>query len=264
MLMHAVQGVLLLAVGFTAGTLGAIAGIGGGLIVIPVLALYFGIPMHQAIGVSLVAVIATSTATSSVHVERHVTDIRLGMTLELATTLGAVLAAVIAGYVHRRTLALLFSGFLIYTGSALVRRAWTSRRLRPEPDIPDYSVRRYPLGMAAGFLAGGISGLLGVGGGAVKVPVMYLFMGVPLRVATATSNFMIGVTASASAFIYWQRGDVIVAIAAPIVVGVFAGSLAGARLAPRLRTAIVLGILVFITYYLALQMLLRVASGKLT
>lgn len=261
--MSSLHVIILGVVGFAAGTLGSIVGLGGGILIIPVLAVYLGVPMHQAIGVSLMAVIATSTAASSVNVERGVTDIRLGMTLELATTLGAAAAAVVAGYVHRRTLAILFTCFLLYTGLSLLRRAWQGRYMRAQATIPAYDIRKYPAGMGAAFVAGGMSGLLGIGGGAVKVPVMYLFMGVPLRVATATSNFMIGVTASASAFIYWGRGDVVLALAAPIIVGVFAGSLAGTRLAPRLRTSYVLLILIVVTLYLASQMILKIVTGKI-
>ncbi len=261
--MDASHVIILAIVGFAAGTLGSIVGLGGGILIIPVLAVYMGVPMHHAIGVSLMAVIATSTATSSVNVERGVTDIRLGMTLELATTLGAAAAAVIAGYVHRTTLAILFTCFLLYTGLSMLRRAWQGRSQKAEVTIPAYQIRNYPHGLGAAFLAGGMSGLLGIGGGAIKVPVMFLFMGVPLRVATATSNFMIGVTASASAFIYWGRGDVVLSLAAPIIVGVFAGSLTGARLAPKLRTSYVLAILIIITLYLSVQMIVKIVAGKI-
>lgn len=252
----------LLGLGLCAGTIGALGGIGGGIIITPVLAIYFGVPMHQAIATSLVAVVATSTATSSVYVERGLSDMRLGMTLELATTTGAAIAAFIAGYVNRHTLALLFSLFLIYTALALVRRAWVSRQEKHTPEIPPYEVHRYPLGMLASLVAGGMSGLLGIGGGPIKVPVMYLFMKVPLRVATATSNFMIGVTAATSAFVYFGRGDIPVATASVVVVGVFAGSLLGARLSPRVRPTYILGLLVCVTGYLAVQMLFRLASGR--
>ena len=254
---------ILVVVGFAAGTLGSLVGLGGGILVIPVLAVYMGVSMHQAIGVSLMAVIATSTATSSVNVERGVTDIRLGMTLELATTVGAVAAAIIAAFVHRTTLAVLFTGFLLYTGLSLIRRAWQGRFMKAQATIPPYEIHNYPAGLAAACFAGGMSGLLGIGGGLVKVPVMYLFMGVPLRVATATSNFMIGVTASASAFIYWGRGDVTLSLAAPIVVGVFGGSLTGARLAPKLRVSYVLGLLIIVTLYLSSQMILKIWTGKI-
>jgi uncharacterized protein len=260
--MTAEHGLILLLLGFIAGGVGALAGIGGGIIITPVLAIYLGVPMHQAIGISLMAVIATSTATSSVYVERGLSNIRLGMTLEIATTIGAAIAAIVAGYISRRTLGLLFSLFLIYTASSMVKKAWESRNAKPVEGIPPYEVKRYPLGMGASVFAGGFSGLLGIGGGPVKVPIMYLFMGVPLRVATATSNFMIGVTAATSAYIYYGRGDVPLHIAAPIVMGVFAGSLTGARLSPKVRSTYVLFLLVFVTAYLAVNMIWKIWAGK--
>lgn len=260
--MHTAHIIILAVVGFAAGTLGSLVGLGGGILIIPVLTVYLGVPIREAIGTSLMAVIATSTATSSVNVERGVTDIRLGMTLELATTLGAAGAAIIAGYVHRQTLAMLFTAFLLYTGLSLIRRAWQGRAQKAQATIPPYDIHRYPHGLGTAFFAGGLSGLLGIGGGIIKVPVMYLIMGVPLRVATATSNFMIGVTASASAFIYWGRGDVPIALASPIIVGVFGGSIFGARIAPKLRASYVLGILIVVTLYLSSQMILKIVAGK--
>ncbi len=256
------HGLLLLVLGFVAGGVGALAGIGGGIIITPILAMYLGVPMHQAIGVSLTAVIATSTATSSVYVERGLSNIRLGMTLEIATTMGAAIAAIVAGYIDRRTLAVLFSLFLVYTASSMVKKAWSSRNQQHDPSIPPYEIKRYPLGLGASLLAGGFSGLLGIGGGPVKVPIMYLFMGVPLRVATATSNFMIGVTAATSAYIYYGRGDIPLHIAAPIVIGVFSGSLVGARIAPKVKAAYVLWLLIAVTAYLATSMLYKVWVGK--
>ena len=256
------HGLLLLALGLVAGGVGALAGIGGGIIITPMLAMYLGVPMHQAIGVSLMAVIATSTATSSVYVERGLSNIRLGMTLEIATTLGAAAAAVVAGYIDRRTLAVLFSLFLLYTAGSMVRKAWGSRHQKNETVVTEYEVRRYPLGLGASLLAGGFSGLLGIGGGPIKVPIMYLFMGVPLRVAAATSNFMIGVTAATSAYIYYGRGDIPLQIAAPIVIGVFAGSLLGARLASRVKTTYVLTLLIVVMAYLSASMLYKVWAGK--
>lgn len=255
---------LILAVaGLVAGGLGSVAGLGGGVIVIPVLTLYFHIPFPQAVGASLVAVIATSTAASSVHVERHVTDLKLGMTLELSTTIGAALAALVAHSISRKTLGMLFVGFLGYNVFSLLRRVWGSRNAKAETEIPSYTVKHYPLGLGASLLAGAFSGLLGVGGGLIKVPVMYLFMGVPLRVATATSNFMIGVTAATSAYIYYGRGDIRPDIVVPLVIGVFFGSLLGARLAPRIQTLYLQLLLIAIMLYLGVQMALRIASGGL-
>jgi hypothetical protein len=252
---------LLMLIGFCAGTFGALAGVGGGIIVTPLLAIYFGLPIHQAIGVTLLCVIATSTATSSLYVQRHVTDVRLGMTLELATTVGALIAALVAHHVNRRTLAALFACFLLYSAGSMVRKAWSSRREKHQETIPDYQPQNYPIGLAASLLAGGFSGLLGIGGGPIKVPVMYLFMKVPLRVAAATSNFMIGVTAATSAYIYWGRGDVNVHIAAPLVAGVFTGSLLGARFSHKVRSFYILLLLVGIAGWLAIQMIYKLLMG---
>ncbi|HEY7406374.1 MAG TPA: sulfite exporter TauE/SafE family protein [Candidatus Angelobacter sp.] len=252
---------LLILIGFAAGTFGALAGIGGGVIITPLLAIYFGLPMHQAIGVTLLCVIATSTATSSLYVERHVTDVRLGMTLELATTVGALIAALVAHSINRRTLAILFACFLLYSAGSMIKKAWRSRNAEREETIPDYTPQNYPIGLAASLLAGGFSGLLGIGGGPIKVPVMYLFMKVPLRVAAATSNFMIGVTAATSAYIYWGHGDVRIDIAAPLVAGVFAGSLLGARISPKVRSFYILLLLIGIAGWLAIQMIYKLLTG---
>jgi uncharacterized protein len=254
---------LLAGVGLAAGGFGALAGVGGGIIITPLLVMYFHVPLHQAIGISLVSVIATSTATSSVHVEKHVTNIRLGMILELATTTGAATAAIIAARVSRRALGILFIGFLLYSASSLVRRAWNARKEALQMEIPPYEIQNYPVGLAASLGAGAFSGLLGVGGGVIKVPVMYIFMGVPLRVATATSNFTIGVTAATGAYIYYGRGDVNVGIAAAVVAGVFMGSLIGARLAPKVRSIYVLSLFIGITLFLAGQMLYKLLTGGL-
>jgi hypothetical protein len=252
---------LLIFIGFFAGGLGALVGVGGGIIITPLLAIYFGLPMHQAIGVTLLCVIATSTATSSMYVERHVTDIRLGMTLELATTVGALIAALIAHHINRRTLAVLFVCFLLYSAGSMVKKAWQSRHAKKEETIPDYTPQNYPIGLAASLIAGGFSGLLGIGGGPVKVPVMLLFMKVPLRVAAATSNFMIGVTAATSAYVYWGHGDIRLDMAAPLVAGVFGGSLLGARISPKVRSFHILVLLVGVTAWLAVQMTYKLLTG---
>jgi uncharacterized protein len=253
----------LVGVGIVAGGFGALVGVGGGVVITPILTIYFHLPIHQAIGISLVAVIATSTASSSVHVERQTTDMRLGMTLELATTIGAAIAAVIAGYIQRRALAVIFVCFLLYSATNLARRLWTTRNEEPTQNIPPYTVRNYPLGMVASLFAGGFSGLLGVGGGIIKVPLMIMMMGVPLRVATATSNFMIGVTAATSAYIYYGRGDVNVAYAAPVVAGVFLGSLTGATIAPKIPTKLILALFLSLLLVMAGQMTMKIAGGQL-
>jgi hypothetical protein len=249
--------VLLVVFGFFAGMLGALTGIGGGVLLTPILALHFGVPIRQAIGTSLVAVITTSAASSSVHLQRHTTDIRLGMTLELATSLGAAVMAYLVGYFNRSALEGLFVAFLLYSSFTILRSGGKlksdedSAMMDASGEIPPYEPQRYPLGLSASLVAGALSGLLGIGGGPIKVPVMFIFMDVPLMVATATSNFMIGVTAAASAIVYYRRGDIQVEIAAPLAVGVFLGSLLGARLAPRVHTKVVVYLLVAVMLYLA-------------
>jgi uncharacterized protein len=261
---------LLVLLGFFAGLLGALTGIGGGVLLSPILALHFGIPIRQAIGTSLVAVITTSAASSSVHLQRHTTDIRLGMTLELATSLGAAVTAYLVGYFNRNALEGIFAGFLLYSSvTILLRGGKVKDKDQEEPPaknngetvIPPYEPQHYPLGLGASLIAGGLSGLLGIGGGPIKVPVMFIFMNVPLMVATATSNFMIGVTAAASAIVYYRRGDILVEIAAPLAVGVFLGSLLGARLAPRVHTKYVMYLLVAIMLYLAGHLFVHLLTG---
>jgi len=264
--------VLLVILGFAAGLLGALTGIGGGVLLSPILALYFGIPIRQAIGTSLVAVITTSAASSSVHLQRHTTDIRLGMTLELATSFGAAVTAYLVGYFNRNLLEGIFAAFLLYSAITLLRGG----KLTPEDEsspavaavngetvIPLYEPKRYSLGLAASLVAGALSGLLGIGGGPIKVPVMMIFMNVPLMVATATSNFMIGVTAAASAMVYYRRGDILVQIAAPLAVGVFVGSLLGARLAPRVHKKVVVYLLVAVMFYLAIHLAIHLVKVNL-
>lgn len=261
---------LLVILGFFAGLLGALTGIGGGVLLTPILALHFDITIRQAIGTSLVAVITTSAASSSVHLQRHTTDIRLGMTLELATAFGAAVTAYLVGYFNRSVLEGLFAGFLLYSAITILTKGGKVKPLGDESAlivdeavIPPYEPKRYPLGLTASLVAGALSGLLGIGGGPIKVPVMYIFMSVPLMVATATSNFMIGVTAAASAIVYYRRGDILVEYAAPLAVGVFVGSLLGARLAPRVHTKVVVYLLVGVMFYLAVHLILHLLRGWL-
>jgi len=261
-----VQTIILIGVGFLAGGLGSIAGVGGGIIITPVLVLFFHIPLPNAVAASLVAVIATSTAASSVHVERHVTDVRLAMTLELTTTLGASAAAIVAAHINHRVIAIIFILFLLYSAFSMLRKQLqdsqqTNAAAETWQPGDAYQVRNYPAGLGVALIAGSVSGLLGIGGGPIKVPAMYLIMGVPLRVATATSNFMIGVTAATSALVYYGRGDLRMGIAGPLVVGVFSGSLIGARLAPRLKTRAIAYVLIVLMVYLSGQMAYKIATG---
>jgi len=250
--------IFMVAGGTFAGLLGSMLGLGGGILIIPMLTLIFGVPMREAIGASLVCVIATSSGAASLYVKRRLCDVRLGMTLELATTLGAVAGGVIAGLLNAQTLSILFSALLIYT-------AWSMIRKRDEPESVgnsgnkgnSYQVAHLPLGMGASFFAGNVSGLLGVGGGVVKVPVMYMIMKVPLKTALATSNFMIGVTASAGAFVYFSRGEVNPLVAGSTMLGTFLGATLGSRLLPKIRAEYLKRAFVLVLIYLSLEMLFR-------
>lgn len=265
--------VLLVILGFGAGLLGALTGIGGGVLLTPILALHFGIPIREAIGTTLVAVITTSAASSSVHLQRHTTDIRLGMTLELATSLGAAVMAYLVGYFNRSFLEGLFAAFLLYSAITLLR----GRKPKPEPEeedsspylangmvvIPPYQPKRYPLGLGASLVAGGLSGLLGIGGGPIKVPVMMLFMDVPLIVATATSNFMIGVTAAASAGVYLSRGYIHPAVAMPVMLGVLAGAVLGTKVLVRARVKTLRIVFGLVILALAIEMVVNGVMGRI-
>ena len=246
--------------GVFAGGVGALTGIGGGLIVTPVLTLFFGVPIRYAIATSLCCVIATSSGAAARYVEQHMTDVRLGMTLELATTVGAICGAVVAGVVSHEALAVLFALLLIYAGSSMVRQVFSPRAAVPN-DPNSYRVKHLPLGLVGSAGAGIVSGLLGVGGGIIKVPLMYLVMGVPFKVATATSNFMVGVTAAASAFIYYSRGDMLPLIAAPTAIGVYMGASLGAHVFRRAKSRWLEVLFSVITFYFAAMMLWKVLHG---
>ncbi len=258
--------------GLLAGTFGALLGLGGGIIVIPVLTILFGLPIHTAIGVSLVGVIATSTGAAVVYVREGKANIKLGMTLELGTTVGAVAGAVVAGFVSSRVLYFLFAGMVIYNAYTMYRKEDQSDKAKEdsretgdntsgEGEGAEYTVTNIPLGVSLSSLAGVMSGLLGVGGGLIKIPVMYLLMGVPLKVAAATSNFMIGVTASASAFIYYLNGNIDAVAAVPVALGVFGGAAVGTRINERISTRSLKKVFIFVFIYIAVQMFIKGFRG---
>ncbi len=267
---------LVVVAGVMTGILGGMFGIGGGIFLIPVLVMVFHLPMHQAIAASIVTVIATSSATAAVYVDKGLTNIRLGMSLEVMTTIGAVLGGLVANQVPGDTLRIIFSIFLLCMAAVMY---WKSRSGKENIYPPtaetrisgvyidpacgesvSYGVRRLGAGMGISFLAGNMSGLLGVGGGIIKVPVMSMVCGVPIKAATATSNFMIGVTAVASAFIYLAHGHVHPYYTAAAALGVFigsrAGTMLGAKLSPRLLVRLFIGVMIIT----ALRMIYQVSS----
>ena len=200
-------GVLMIA-GGAAGLFGSLLGLGGGILLVPILTLGFDLPLRAAVGVSLVAVMMTSSAAAGVYLEKHVADLRLGMSLELWSALGALVGGSVAFLLDEQVLEVMFGILLILVAISMVRgRARKDRATETDVAEPgSYEVHNMPLGIAGSAGAGVASALLGVGGGIIKVPLMHVGMGVPLRVSTATSNLMVGITAAASAVIYLSRG----------------------------------------------------------
>jgi hypothetical protein len=257
-----------------AGLLGSLLGLGGGIIVVPALTLLLHINIRYAIGASIVSVIATSSGSAASYVKEHMSNIRLSMVLEMATTAGALSGAYLAGILQGRLLYIIFA---VVMGYAAVHMLRDHVRRAEKPLPPDrwadklnlhdeyfdqaenrqieYRVARTKLGLAFSYFAGIISGLLGIGGGAIKVPTMNLAMGVPMKVATATSNFMIGVTAAASAGVYFMRGDIDPFIAAPVAAGVLIGSTGGSRVLGRIHSKYIRLAFVAVLFYICWEML---------
>lgn len=259
-----------------AGLLGSVLGLGGGIIVVPTLTLLLGVNIRFAIGASIVSVIATSTGAAAAYVREHLSNLRLAMLLELGTTLGALGGAYLAGVISTVWLQRIFGILMAYVAVMMLIRTTKPGRSPAPPDKwadrlrlhgsyfdpaiqeqVDYRVCRTWLGMIVSTLAGTISGLLGVGGGVLKVPVMTLGMRVPIKAATATSNFMIGVTAAASAGVYFLRGDIDPFIAAPVVLGITVGATTGSRLLGKLRSSSVRIAFVVILVIVSFQMLTK-------
>jgi len=262
----------LLGISVGAGFLGSLVGLGGGVVVVPALTLIYGIDIRYAIGASIVSVIATSSGAAAAYVKERLTNLRVAMLLELGTTTGAITGAFIAGIIHSRWLFVIFGLALAYSGVAMVRRSqrrgeavpsdgWADR-LRLHGSYFDevrgrevaYRVTRTRLGLFLMYLAGLISGLLGIGSGVFKVPAMDLGMRIPIKVSSATSNFMIGVTAAASAGVYFVRGDIDPFIAAPVATGVVIGALAGSRVLPRTDSRLLRLVFVVVLLVISVQM----------
>ena len=265
----------MMAGGIAAGLFGSLLGLGGGILIVPLLTIGFGLPLREAVGVSLICVIVTSGAAAAVYLERRVANLRLGMTLELFTAIGALIGGLVAFLLSERVLAALFAAMLIYTAVSMARGGRSDddeQVLEPGArstlpfglslDGPGYTVRNLGRGIAGSVGAGVISALLGIGGGLVKVPVMHLLMGVPLRVSTATSNLMIGVTASASAIIYLVRGGIDPYVAGPTAIGVFLGATVGSRTAHRVELRVLRLLFVLVLSWTAFEMVRRAVGAS--
>lgn len=261
---------------FAAGLVGSMVGLGGGVLIVPLLTIGFGLDIRFAIGASIVSVIATSSGAGAALLLDRLTNVRVGTFLQLATVLGAVAGALVAPYLPVRVLFLLFGLILLVSVAPMVKKLGgeTSATLADDPlaarlhlagSYPDralgrevsYSVTAVPLGFGLMAVAGVVSGLLGIGSGALKVLAMDTAMHLPIKVSTATSNFMIGVTAAASAGVYFWRGDILPLVAAPVALGVLVGALAGARLLSRLPSGTIRLVFMLALCLVAVQMLLR-------
>ena len=251
---------LMIAGGTAAGIFGSLLGLGGGVLIVPLLTLVFGLELREAIGVSLVSVIMTSSVAAGVYLERHTADLRLGMRLELFTAIGALIGGSIAFLIEERLLALLFAALLIYVALSMLRARTSATPAAAAGEPESYEVRNMPLGVVGATGAGVLSALLGVGGGIVKVPLMHLGMGVPLRVATATSNLMVGITAAASAVIYVIHGGVDPYVAGPTVIGVFLGASIGSRISHRVDVRVLRWLFVAVLLYTAVEMLMKAVA----
>lgn len=281
----------LLVCGYLAGGLGALVGIGGGVVLVPALVLIFGVDIRLAVAASLVSVVATSTASGSVWVGKGLANMRLGMTLEVATTLGGISGGLLAASIAPSALSGIFAVMMVVTAALMLRgrdqyKAPTGKVPEPIADegsepvgheemgklagsyfdahagvLLHYRVERLPLGSAISFCAGILSGLLGLGGGFIKVPAMHLGMHVPIKVAAATSNFMIGVTAISSLFVYFELGFVHPFIATPVALGVVFGALSGTVVAKKASPKLLRQVLSVVLLVVAVQMGLQ-AMGK--
>lgn len=279
--MNIIEFTLYIALGsFSAGFLGALTGLGGGVVIVPMLTLVFGVDIRYAVGASLVSVIATSSGAAAAYVREGFSNIRIGMFLEIATTIGAVFGAFLAGIVAPDVIAIIFGLMLLYS-------AWATIRLRNEDvksDKPDriatrlrmngqypggkgdvirYYVHRVPQGFALMFGAGTLSGLLGIGSGAAKVLAMDQVMRIPFKVSTTTSNFMIGVTAAASAGVYLSNGYIDPGLSMPVMLGVLAGSVLGAKVLSRTHSGVLRKIFSIVIFIMALEMIYNGVMGRM-
>ena len=263
---------------FVAGLLGSLTGLGGGVVLVPLLTLFFKVDIRYAIGASLVSVIATSSGAAAAYVKEGFSNIRIGMFLEIATTVGALVGAFLAAFIPTKALAIIFGSVLLY--SAYLSRKPRTRAQRNAPEdrlasrlrlngnfpseeggLRHYNTQQVPLGFSLMFGAGALSGLLGIGSGAVKVLAMDQAMKIPFKVSTTTSNFMIGVTAAASAGIYLGRGYIDPGLAMPVMLGVLFGSLLGVRILMRAQTKVLRVVFSIVIAFLGLEMVYKGLVG---
>lgn len=272
----AITALEILCISVMAGIVGSVLGLGGGIVVTPALTLLFGVDIKTAIGASIISVIATSSGSAIAYIRDRITNVRVGMFLEIATTVGAITGAFIGGLVAPRILYIVFGLLLLYSALAMVKKVNVelpqgvklhpvARKLKLNNQYYDkalqqnvpYNVDNVYGGFGVMYGAGVISGLLGIGSGSFKVMAMDVFMKLPLKVSSATSNFMMGVTGAASAGIYLFRGDIDPVISAPVALGVLTGATIGARLMQKLKTRTIRKIFIPVMGYVAIQMIIE-------
>lgn len=256
---------------FAAGLLGSLTGLGGGVIIIPLLTLVLGVDVHYAIGASIISVIATSSGSAAAYVKEGITNIRIGMFLEIATTISAIIGVIIAGYMNANYIKIVFGLILLFSAYSMLKKKIDHSNNEKTSVLANYFKLNgsYPLqgvmkqyavhhvmgGFAMMFVAGALSGLLGIGSGALKVLGMDNIMKIPFKVSTTTSNFMMGVTAAASALVYLHKGQIDPGIAMPVTIGVISGATVGARILIRTNTDKLKLVFAVVIIFLALQMI---------
>jgi uncharacterized membrane protein YfcA len=275
-------------IGFAAGLVGSTLGIGGGIFIVPMLTVLAHLPIHVAIASSLVSIVATSTTAAAAYVKNRFANIRVGILLEAAALVGAIGCAFLAAYLSSQVLAILFAALLFYVGYRMMVRqpAMQEEDLSQQdargPDNADsaiaiygsfydpglnevvsYRVKRLPQGLGAGLLAGGLSGLLGIGGGIIQVPAMNRLMQMPIKAAIGTSSFIMGITALGGSLVYCLHGYVYPVIVAPVVIGAFLGAQLGSRLAPRAKGIVLARTFAVIVFVIAAIMIARGVTGGL-
>jgi uncharacterized membrane protein YfcA len=262
-----------------AGFLGALTGLGGGVIIIPLLTLGLGVDIHYAIGASIVSVIATSSGSAAAYVKEGITNIRIGMFLEIATTVGAICGAIVAVYLNPDYIAIIFGCILIFSAVMTLKKkvdhstqddsSKLARFFKLNGSFPDkgvtqsYAVKNVAGGFSMMLFAGTLSGLLGIGSGALKVIAMDNIMRLPFKVSTTTSNFMMGVTAAASAIVYLHRGQIDPGIAMPVCIGVLTGATIGSKVLIKTKTDKLKAVFAVVVIFLALQMIYKGLSGTM-
>ncbi|MNK41142.1 Sulfite exporter TauE/SafE [compost metagenome] len=271
--------IIVLVGAFLAGLVGSLTGLGGGVIIIPLLTLGLGVDIHYAIGASIISVIATSSGSAAAYVKEGITNIRIGMFLEVATTISAIIGAIVTVYINPSYIAVIFGLILLFSAAMMVRKKVdhsdndTSGKLAvffklngtypTENGVKKYAVHNVIGGFLMMFVAGTISGLLGIGSGALKVIAMDNIMRIPFKVSTTTSNFMMGVTAAASAIVYLHRGQIDPGIAMPVTVGVLLGATIGSKILVKTKTDKLKVVFAIVVTFLAIQMIYNGLSGRL-